>query len=425
MKFLWVSNAPRAASGYGSQTRQVARRLMAAGHEVEFSCNDGTRGDGEWEGALVRGSGLDRYSRDTVREDVDRSGADWVIVLYDPWVYTDRTPDPFAGMTNVACWTPVDHMPVSPALIPWLFDHSSIAMSQFGHAQLADLSARLKADKGHGFPLTYIPHAIEPVFRPTPVSDRFGKPFREAADIPADAYVVGIVAANTGGIHYDRKGFGDMITALGPFMDRHPDAFVYLHTLPVGAEGISLPVLLRMAGIDEARVRWADAYMLKKQTIEDEALAAIYSSFDVLLATSHGEGFGIPVIEAQACGIPVIVSNCTAQPELVGEPWSADTQGARREPSGWVIATEPDWNAKHGSWFARPSLGQITLALEDAYAHKGDPEIRAAAIAKAAGYDADLVFDRYWLPYVASLEASVERLNKAQAKRDRRKKVAA
>lgn len=420
MKILWVSNAPWAASGYGSQTRQVVRRLVAAGHQIELSANDGTRGDGEWEGCLVRGSGMDRYSRDTVREDAVRSKADWTIVLYDPWVYTDKVPDPFAGMSNVTNWTPVDHMPISPALIPWLYEHASIAMSRFGFDRLTELSDALKRDKGHGFPLTYIPHAIERVFCPTAIGPGFGVPFREALSVPADAMLVGIVAANTGGQHFDRKAWLEMITALGPFMARHRDAYLYLHTLQMGHEGLPLPYWLRMAGIDDARVRWADQYALKKQIVTDADMAAIYSSLDVLLASSKGEGFGLPVLEAQACGVPVIVSNCTAQPELLGEPWAADRPGSRREPSGWIVETDPEPNPKHGSWFAKPRIGAITAALEDAYVQRGDAEMKAAAILKASEYDADLVFDRYWRPYVDGLAADVGRLVAAREKRARR-----
>lgn len=422
MKILWVSNHPKAASGYGSQSRQVGRRIAAAGYDIEFSANDGSRGDDEWDGLLVRGSGLDIYSRDTVRQDVERSGADHVIVLYDPWVYTEGgRPDPFSGMQNVACWTPIDHFPISPALIPFLAEHRAIAMSQYGYDRLTELSGQLRADRGRGIAdVTYIPHAVESVFRPTQVGPGFGRPFREVAGIPAGAFLVGIVAANTGGMHYDRKGWGEMLTAAAPFLERHPDAYLYLHTLPVGHQGIPLQILLRQAGVDPARVVWADEYHLKKQSIRDEDMASIYTAMDVLLATSRGEGFGLPVIEAQACGVPVIVSNCTAQPELVGEKWAAERPGAARTPSGWIVATQPDWNPKHGIWFARPDVIQIGLALEDAYAHRGDQEMRTAAIAKAADYDADLVFDRYWRPYLAGIGTADAKVQAAGEKRDRR-----
>lgn len=420
MKILWVSNSPWAPSGYGSQTRQVCRRLMAAGHEVILSANDGQRGDRIWEGTTVLGSGMERYSRDTVRGDVLRTKPDHVIILYDPWVYTSGWQDPFAGMTNVTCWTPVDHMPISPTLIPWLFEHASIAMSKFGFDRLTDLSAALKRDKGHGFPLTYIPHAVERTMCPTQVAPLFGRTHREEKGVPADAFLVGIVAANTGSAIHDRKAWAEMVLGLAPFMARHEDAYVYLHTLPVGFEGLNLHMLFRACGYDPARVLWVDEYLLKKQRFSDEDMAAIYSSFDVLLATSGGEGFGLPVIEAQACGTPVIVSNCTAQPELLGETWSPEKSGARREPSGWIIATHPFWNAPHAAWFAKPEIGQITLALEDAYMHKGDQEMRWAARNKAAWYDADWVFETYWRPYLAEISTVPVKLVAAQAKRQRR-----
>lgn len=417
MKLLWVSNSPWAPSGYGSQTRQVCRRLIADGHEVIFSANDGVRGDGVWEGRLVMGSGMDRYSRDTVRDDVEFIKPDWTIILYDPWVYTSGWQDPFAGLTNVTCWTPVDHVPVSPVLVPWLFEHSSIAMSQFGHARLAELNEALKRDKGRGFPLTYIPHAIEKVFRPTEIAPIFGRTHREVLNIPAGAFLVGIVAANTGSAIHDRKAWSEMVAGLAPFLARHPDAYLYLHTLPVGFEGLKLPILLRACGIPLDRVRWVGQYLLKKQRFSDEDMAAIYTSLDVLLATSGGEGFGLPVIEAQACGVPVIVSNCTAQPELLGEPWSPERPGPRREPSGWIVAAHRFWVEPHMAWFAKPDITHITVALEDAYEHRGDAEMRAAALAKAADYDADVVYDRYWRPYLRDLEGDVSRLRAAKEKR--------
>lgn len=407
MKLLWVSNAPWSHSGYGSQTRQVGRRLLSAGVEVEFSANDGTRGDGTWEGALVRGSGADRYSRDSVREDVERSGADWTIVLYDPWVYTDRVTDPFTGNPRVAGWVPVDHYPVPPSMMPWLTDHTAIAMSQFGRDRLMEASDALRKSGKPGLTVRYAPHAVEPVFAPTEIAPGFGLPFREVIHCPPDAFLIGIVAANSGGSVYDRKGFGDMFQAAAAFMDRHPDAYLYLHTLHTGWQGINLPVLASVVGLDPKRVAWADQYLLKKSSIRDEDMAAIYSSFDVLLSTSRGEGFGLPVIEAQACGTPAIVSNWTAQPELVGEPWKPDQPKAHKTPSGWVVSVQPDYDDKHAAMFGKPNIGEIVVSLEDAYIHRGDQDRRSAAVAKAAEYRADVVFDRYWRPILAEMEAAL------------------
>ncbi|WP_009632904.1 glycosyltransferase family 4 protein [Synechocystis sp. PCC 7509] len=50
-----------------------------------------------------------------------------------------------------------------------------------------------------------------------------------------------------------------------------------------------------------------------------QTLVEIYNAADVLLSPSHYEGFGMTVIEAMACGTPVIAANVTSLPEVVGD----------------------------------------------------------------------------------------------------------
>lgn len=50
-----------------------------------------------------------------------------------------------------------------------------------------------------------------------------------------------------------------------------------------------------------------------------EDLPLLYSSAKVLLYPSFYEGFGLPILEAMACGIPVITSNISSMPEVGGE----------------------------------------------------------------------------------------------------------
>ena len=52
---------------------------------------------------------------------------------------------------------------------------------------------------------------------------------------------------------------------------------------------------------------------------DNDALEALYSRATALLFPSRFEGFGWPIIEAQACGCPVISSNSGPMPEVVGE----------------------------------------------------------------------------------------------------------
>jgi glycosyltransferase involved in cell wall biosynthesis len=51
----------------------------------------------------------------------------------------------------------------------------------------------------------------------------------------------------------------------------------------------------------------------------DAAVAAAYTSADVLVVTSEHEGFGVPVVEAMAAGLPVVAYDQGAVPEVLGD----------------------------------------------------------------------------------------------------------
>jgi glycosyltransferase involved in cell wall biosynthesis len=53
--------------------------------------------------------------------------------------------------------------------------------------------------------------------------------------------------------------------------------------------------------------------------IPDEDLPFIYDGAQVFIYISLFEGFGLPPLEAMACGVPVVVSNTTSLPEVVGD----------------------------------------------------------------------------------------------------------
>lgn len=59
--------------------------------------------------------------------------------------------------------------------------------------------------------------------------------------------------------------------------------------------------------------------------VADADMSALYSAADLFLFPTLYEGFGIPVVEAQSCGTPVLTSNCSALPETGGEgAWYVD-----------------------------------------------------------------------------------------------------
>lgn len=53
--------------------------------------------------------------------------------------------------------------------------------------------------------------------------------------------------------------------------------------------------------------------------VSDEDLALFYNFADLFVFPSIYEGFGLPPLEAMACGMPVVCSNAASLPEVVGD----------------------------------------------------------------------------------------------------------
>ena len=374
---FWWSNNPTAPTGYGGQTKAVVSRLLKAGHPVAIGSNWGTEGTmGGWTSddghtIPVYPRGYDGYSQDVIVSNYQDFGSKQpegtrtvMVTLYDVWVLTN----PKLADLPILSWVPIDHMPVVPQVANWCARENVkvIAMSKFGQEQLA----------ARDIDSVYIPHTVEQTFRPVDPED--------ILVLPEDAFLVMMNAANKGGGNgHARKAWSENFLALGMFLKAHPDAYAYIHTEAQCPAGIDLMMLAQAAGIDGDRLLWPAQYSYRMGHFDEPALARLYSRADVLLAASMGEGFGIPVIEAQACGTRVIVSNFSAQPELVG----ADS---------WKVDGQPIWNPQQGAFLFTPHVSSILEALEAAYQAERGPSF--VATSKAGEYKADKVFKDSWKP---------------------------
>ena len=54
-------------------------------------------------------------------------------------------------------------------------------------------------------------------------------------------------------------------------------------------------------------------------TVEFEQMPARYRQMDILLMPTVREGFSLAVLEAMACGLPVVASHCSSLPEQIDE----------------------------------------------------------------------------------------------------------
>ncbi len=407
MRILWLSNPPWSPSGYGEQTGLFVPRLQNMGHEVACVANYGLQGViQEWNGLTVYPADQ-QWGNRTTKTYADHFKADLVIALCDAWVLK---PQEWADGLKISVWAPVDHHPVPPAVFATLNDERvrPISMSNFGDHQMRQL----------GLDPCYVPHGIDlNVFKPQP-EIRDG--VRDELGIPKDVFLVGMVAANKGNPSVPRKSFPQAFQAFSRFAADHDDAWMYVHTnaQPQGGGGISLDKLAIATDCPTGRVRFPpdEAWDLG---MPSSVVSAMYAAFDVLLSPSMGEGFGIPILEAQACGVPVITSNHSAMVEL--------TQ------AGWLVDGDPWWDALQDSFAFVPSVASIHTALQAAYDGRTDVDLRAAGVVFAEQYDADTVAQDFWAPTLEKLAAhrevaplpNVNGLNRAARRQLAKQKVTA
>lgn len=386
MRILWHSNAPFVPTGYGKQTQLFVPRIAEAGHDVAVSAFFGAEGAIlEWRGFRLYPTDITRYGRAMLPQYVEHWADDLgckredilVMTLLDVWVLKAGWDD-----LNVASWTPVDHHPVPPRVYEYFARSGArpIAMSQFGKKEL----------ENQGLDPLYVPHGVDTnEYYPWPASDR--PDIRAGLGIPKDAFVVGMVANNKGTAP-PRKAFPQVFQAFAEFRRKHPDAFLYLHSEMFGVDsGLNLVALAEICGIPPSSVGSTNQFALHLG-VSDQQMGAIYSAMDVLANPSFGEGFGVPIIEAQACGTPVIVTDWTAMTELCG--------------AGWLVEGDPYYDSAHGAFYKCPSVMEIIDGMEGAY-EKG-ASMREEARAFAMRYDADRVMEEYWKPVLAELDGPRE-----------------
>lgn len=111
------------------------------------------------------------------------------------------------------------------------------------------------------------------------------------------------------GAMYPHKGILTLLKGFAAVVQRYPLALLVLkgNDSAYDSHGVLERVATNLSPAERARLQPALRYL--GRSCSSRELARLYQGSDVLLAPYHAEGFNLPVLEAAACGLPVI---CTA-----------------------------------------------------------------------------------------------------------------
>lgn len=373
MKILIVSNAEWACTGYGVQTKNLVRGFTQLGHKMAVFPFWGLQGGiMEYGGHSCYPLWSDIWGNDIFANHARHFGADLVISLMDVWVMHDD----YGDLVRWIPWLPIDHSPAPEAIVNRLRKALRVvAFSKFGVEQLEN--AGVKTD--------YVPHGVDTeAFKPLEIS-RQGE-LKQKFGFPPDCFLIGMVAANKG--WPCRKCFPEIFEAFSDFVRKYPKARLYCHSECSNRyNGPDLQAMAQTFGIGEY-IRFADPYMLNIG-FSDEQMCEIYNAMDVLCAVSMGEGFGVPILEAQASGTPVITTDFSSMPELTA--------------AGWKVPPARRWWTPLKAFQVLPNIDEIVNAFEKAY----DTDLKKLGeIGRefAQGYRWDKIIREGWKPILDSVE---------------------
>lgn len=306
MKILFVGDAC-VSTGFARCTHAACDALHDAGHEVHVL---GMQHYGDphpykykvWPCYQPWDGGRDLYGVSRLPLLVERLVPDVVVVLQDPWNvggyleslagYIERRAEHGVEVRRpkMVGWLAVDAKNQKGAPLNAL-DHV-ITWTRFG-------AEELKAGGYNGEP-DIVQLGVDPaVFRPVDRAEARKEVL--PASWPEDAFVVGVVGRNQ-----PRKRLDLTLDYFAEWVRtcRAENARLLLHVAPTGEAGCDIPALVKYHGLT-GRVATSNPHA--GRGLDDSRISLIYGAMDVYVTTTQGEGWGLPTLEAMACGVPTIV----------------------------------------------------------------------------------------------------------------------
>lgn len=369
-KVLWIGDAG-CHTGFARVTHAIGERLVAMGHDVHVVAINYDGGD-PWDTSLklyvpTTKVPTDIYGQSRYIELLGKIEPDVVVMLNDPNIVLDlllrSKYDPQRILLRyrpLLVYTPIDGHNHPPSWFEALHKVSRVlAMSEHGAREMTvvaeDGTTKVPEVVHHGVDTDrFFPVSLK---RPLTLSNgnviRSKSEAKKAFGWDKKDFVVLRVDKNSG-----RKDYPATWKALQPFMHNHPNVRVHLHCQGSGLEH-GLDIQSMLSRDPETHRRFSMPSNLDTFTgWPEEDLVGLYNAADVFITTSRGEGFGLTIAEALACGVPVIAQNVSAIPEVVG-------------PGGILVDPAREVTVPSGKdqWLA--DIPGFTEALERLYLSSG------------------------------------------------------
>lgn len=376
LRILWNSNAPWASSGYSQQTADLLPLIRDEGYPIAASNFFGQAGGKFILDGIIQYPVINHvYGSDAMVLHGRDFKSDVCFTLQDIWVLN---PQDLQNVNRFIPYFPVDHDPIPKGIVDKLkFAHRLVVYSKFAQKQVQNA----------GFSATYIPHTVNTeIFKPMDKVER-----KKAGGISPDTFVFGMVAANKD--NPPRKSFQEVLDAFKEFLKEVPNSVLYIHTNPQFPGGFPIDVYAQFLGIAD-KVIFPDPYQMNFNT-DKATMNLIYNTFDCLLAPSVSEGFCIPLIEAQAVGIPVITTDFTAMSELVEPRW------------GYKVKVLSKRWTQVGSYIGIPDTKDLLEKMKEVYKADRVKMGNAGRQNVLDNYDLHKVYKEKWSPFLSKVESEV------------------
>jgi len=389
MKILWHSVAPFVNSGYGNVTRHMTVGLSNRGIPIFCSAYWGIQPPGllNWKGLYVlpvRKTSDDPIGLKSAAEHYKRFKCDLGIFHADFWA-SQNFPK---LIPNSMCYSPIDMENYPEKWLRILRAYKWVAVPSL-HAQ-----AELKKS---GVNSTFLPHGVD-------IKDYYPsnqEQSRKAFTLEKDKFIIGIVAGNND--EETRKGWDANFLAIKYFLEANPDAKndvqVFIHTDPTNEKGRNLTELANQIGVSKYII-WNDTYTTSVLALPDAAMNKLYNCFDVFLLLSRREGFCLPALEAQACGVPCILTEFSAMIER-------NDYGK----CGWLIKPSTKIYSPLNAITAISDPFKGADALGEAYNNEAKRKMFAKrSLAYARRQTWDIAIDKHFMPLLKEIAEEIPKL---------------